>query len=151
MNTWHCFERATGRLTGSAFRVPDADLAGNIPEGCGVVLGVTDWTTQRVVVGVDGDGAERLTVVWDASVVPLDDLKAKAATPVLETLQQLDVAARRPVEEISLAQALGDTPPAAVVSRLQSIATEKAELRALLAAIAAATTPEELAAVLGHT
>lgn len=151
MSEWHFFERATGRLVGRTFSGPESDLADNIPAGCGAVEGVTDWRAQRVHVDTDEAGAPRLTVVPSAPTVDLAQLQQQASAPVLETLQQLDLAAARPVEEIALAHALGETPPPAAVERLQSINADKTALRARLAAINTATSPEELAAVLGQT
>lgn len=48
MNTWHIYRLSDGVFTGQAYTGAEADLEANTPAGCGAIVGVSDWLSQRV-------------------------------------------------------------------------------------------------------
>lgn len=170
MTPFSLYETATGRLTGDTASLSDELLAINpAPAGFAWVQGLHNPATARVEHGMDDYGNQLPFVVvqtpapppetdwmswrWDAAaaawreVPKLKLLQANARGPVIAQLAQLDDKLRRPVGEITLAQALNQAPPAAALQRLQAIEADKDALRAHLAAIAAAADVDALGAL----
>lgn len=70
MSTWHFYRLSDGIFTGRALTAPSlAALQANTPEGCGALLGVSDWQSQRV------DLATGLLVDWQPPAPADDELR----------------------------------------------------------------------------
>lgn len=170
MSLHSLFRLDTGELTGMQVHGSPEILALNTPPGCAWVAGAHDPRRAVVQLVVDDFGASQpvatprlpprpadsdyRTWAWDAA---LDDWapaytllwhQVQARDPVLAQLAALDTQVARPVGEIAEAQALGQAVPAASLQRLTAINSDKAALRAHLAAIAAAPDIPALQAVL---
>lgn len=166
------FDVVTGEFTGRRMMGSPELLQINTVAGCAWAAGEHD-PRRCVVCLVTDDMGDQQTVVsmrlpakpadtelqtwhWDAAA---DDwratptlrlLQARATPPVLAQLATLDLQLARPLGELMQAQALGEPLPPAAVARLQAVNADKALLRARLAAIAASTTREQLAALLAE-
>lgn len=159
---WRFFRIDTGEVLSHSMQLPDAaTVAANTPPGFGAVQLQIDHLSQRVQLVQDDFGNAVPVLVdyqppapandadqtwaWDATIrrwvsVPTQAaLNRKAAEPILAQLAELDAKLVRPAGEVTEALALGQSPPAAAVTKLQGINVEKAVLRQQLAALAAST------------
>jgi hypothetical protein len=156
----------TGELTGLSMTGDAALLALNTPAGHAWVSGAHDCRRFVVRLVTDDHGEQQPVVdprtparpadndyqtwAWDdaagdwRAAPTLAALKIERSVPVIEQLVTLDARARRPTEEITQALALGESPPAPAMARLQAIRANKDLLRQQLAAFAAATSTAAL-------
>lgn len=161
----------TGELTG--LQIDDVEIiAANTPAGYAWVEGVFDARLYTVQTAAGDAGPQLpkavrrtpprpadsvyLTWAWSdaagdwVSTETLAMAKERAQQPLLALLKALDEPVTRAAGEITQAIALGQTAPAAAVTRLQAVNADKALVRARVAAIAAAATPEALQALLAQ-
>ena len=144
--TRHVYRLDTGMLTGGTITAPDAHLADNTPDGCGLIGGVDDWQSQRVdlVTGelVDYQSPapaddDLRTWAWQAearrwvAVPTLAALKADRVAAVDAAMQRHEALQARPLREIVAALVAGGDVPAAARTRLAAIAKDVADLQAL--------------------
>jgi len=155
------FLLATGELTGMKISNED-DLACNTPAGYAWITGDIDHHGYRVELRPDDFGNASVPVVvpyqppapadsqwqtwaWDAAsrryvaTSTQAAINRAAAEVIIAQLAELDAKLVRPAGEVTQALALGQSPPAAAVAKLQEINAEKAVLRQQLAALGAST------------
>lgn len=147
----------TGLFTGDTFDGSDERVAANTPEGCAAFEGLIDHLSRRV------DVKSGELVDWRPEPPPADEwctwrwddtlrryvaeptaaaLKRDAAAPVLAQLAALDLAAIRPLVEISVAMASATEVPVDAKAALSGINEQKVALRQALRDIEAEADPK---------
>lgn len=162
MTDWHVYSLQTGLFVGICLTGDAAHVAENVPEKCAAVGGVTDWQSQRIDLAtgqlVDyqpppppGDALR--TWAWHDEArrwLPQPTLAALIAeriAPVQAAIEAAEAAQARPMGEVLGALLAGQPAPDVPRQRLAAIAEQLAHLRAVRAALSAATTPADLAAI----
>lgn len=71
------------------------------------------------------------TQVWDATLRPAEDLKARANTPILAQIEAKEKKTFRPMRELRRAQEFADVPAADVTAAKNQIKTLDDDIKAL--------------------
>lgn len=165
IRTWHFYRLADGILTGRTVTLDDSDealLQANTPPGCAAVADVFDWEAQRVDLKagqlVDwqppapADDALR-TWAWNAEarrwapVPTLAALKAQRLARLQAAIEAQEAAQARPVRELLAAMLAGGQADQAARDRFGAIAAKITALQLKRAAVEAAASAQELAAI----
>lgn len=159
MRFWF-YVAATGVLTGDNY--VGADLAGNTPEGCLAIEGVTDWQAQRVDLQTHelvawqppAPASDALqTWAWDSAVMrwtPVPTLAALKAVRLARLQQQIEAqeaAQARPVRELLAAVLSGGQADQPAKDAFAAVQATIAALRQTRALVDAAASVEALAAI----
>lgn len=162
MSTWHIYSAETGHFVGRAFTGDEQNVSANVPAGCRAIAGVTDWRSQRVDLKTGlvvewqppapADEAMR-TWVWNdearrwVDVPTLAALKAGRLARLQVAIDAQEAAQARPVRELLAAMLSGGQAEQAARDRFSAISTRITALQLKRAAIEAAGSAEELAAI----
>lgn len=153
------YRLADGRLTGQTFTGLPERIEANTPEGCAAFEGLLDHLSQAVDLAT-GQPADwqpdpppddaYCTWRWDDKTrryvgePTLAAVKRDAAAPLLAELAALDLAAIRPMSEISLALGAATAVPADAKVALANIEQQKQALRLQLRTIDDAAEAKEV-------
>lgn len=169
MSTWSIYELATGRIV-NCITGPRLDVVEqNLLPGQACIEGALRADRHLVVLQPDAEGAwvpqvvdhmpqqpandELQTWSWDASQwrwvasPTLAALKLRRVAALQASINALEADQPRAQRDVLNALLAGTQPPAEAVRRLQDIEAAIVPLRALRAAVEAAATAEELAAL----
>lgn len=165
IRAWHFYRLVDGILTGRSVTLDDEDdelLQANTPAGCAAVADVTDWQSQRVDLMSGGlvewqppppaDDAMR-TWAWNAdarrwaSVPTLAALKAERLARLQDAIEAQEAAQARPVRELLAAMLAGGQADQAARDRFAAVSAKIAALQLKRAAVEAASSAQELAAI----
>lgn len=165
MRTWHFYRQADGLLTGRTVTLDDSDdalLQANTPAGCAAVADVADWQAQRVDLKTGAlvdwqppappDDAMR-TWSWNdearrwVAEPTLAALKRERLARVQAAIEAQEAAQARPVRELLAAMLAGGQADPAARDRFGAIAAKITALQLKRAAVEAAGSAQDLAAI----
>ncbi len=142
MNVYSVYEISSGRLTGQQISTSGEFRLDWIPDGCGAVLG--EWDHERWV--VDHEAGQLIAIPAQPAdwTIP----KRQAIDATLDAIREAESAQARPMREILEALLAGSPPPAEAVEKMAAIKIRIDTERARYAALMAASSAEDLSALI---